>query len=651
MHPNRLRAMLFPSTRQSGLRFYLLFVGALVAPSAVQAQNDIIGFDSDRWNLVDAEVAERLNRTCLSGAALLKDVEFENGVIEVDIAVDGSRSYPGLIFRVQDDGNYERFYVRPHRAGLYPDALQYTPVFNGVAGWQLYNGDGFTAGADVPTDEWVHLRMEVMGSQARVYLGDAGDPALEIDDLKHGISSGGIGVLGPKNSTACFSNFSYRADDSLQFDPAPAIVMAAGTVTDWEVSRSFKAQLFDRDVYPRFFAIFAGEWQPVTPEATGLVDVARYAMRNGPEPDLVFAKTVVRSDKRQKVKLTFGYSDEIDLFFNREKVFSGKSGYRHRDPSFLGIVGPFDSVDLTLEKGLNEIFMMVTETFGGWGFMAGADRELNPPIVDTSSTTRVWETPQVLLTPESVVYDPEREVLYVSNFDVRFATSEEYTGYISRVGLDGTIVEQEWVVDLNAPTGMGIRGGVLYVLERDHLTEIDIDKGQIVKRYPVPGSDFLNDLVIDDRGDIYMTDTRPSSHVDSRIYRFSDGRIELWLDSDEIIQANGIWIDGDRLIVGNTGDAMLKAVALEDKRVSNIVCLGSGVLDGIRIDNHGNYLVSHWEGQVYAVTRSGAVVKVLDTAGEGLNTADFEYIREKNLLVIPTFLGNNVVAYRVTEVP
>ena len=643
--------MLYPNTRPSILPFFLLWVGALAAPATAQAQSDIISFESDRWNVVDAEVGDRLGRTCLSGAAILKDVEFENGVIEVDIAVDGSRSYPGLIFRMQDEGNYERFYVRPHRAGLYPDALQYTPVINSIAGWQLYNGDGFTAGASIPTDEWVHLKLEIMGSQARVYLGDDVEAALEIDELKHGVSRGSVGVLGPKNNTACFSNFSYRVDDSLEFDPAPATVMTEGTVSDWQVSRSFKAQLFDRDAYPRFFAIFGGQWQPVTAEATGLVDVARYAERSGQEPDLVFARTVVRSEVRQKVKLTFGYSDQIDLFFNRRKVFSGKSGYRHRDPSFLGIVGPFDRVDLTLERGLNEIFLMVTETFGGWGFMVSADRDLNPPLVDTTRTTRVWETPQVLLTPESVVYDPDREILYVSNFDVRFATSEEYTGYISKVSLDGAIVEQKWVSDLNAPTGMGIHGGKLYVLERGHLTEIDIDRAQIVKRYPVPGSEFLNDLIIDGSGDIYMTDTSPSSHVDSRIYRFKDGEVELWLDSAEIVQANGIWIDDGHLIIGNTGDAMLKSVSLEDKRISDVVCLGSGVLDGIRIANNGNYLVSHWEGQVYSVARSGAVVKVLDAAGEGLNTADFEYIREKNLLVIPTFLGNNVVAYQVSETP
>jgi len=633
------------------LPFELLFLGILAGPSAIQAQSDIIDFESSRWNLIDADIVDRLGRTCLSGAAILNDVEFENGVIEVDVAVDGSRSYPGLIFRMQGEGNYERFYVRPHRAGLYPDALQYTPVINGVAGWQLYNGDGFTAGADIPTDEWVHLRLEVSGSQARVFLGRADEPALEIDELKHGVNSGSIGVLGPKNATACFSNFSYRADEDLEFEPAPVAETPVGTITGWEISRSFQAQMLSRDVYPRFFAIFAGEWQRVTPEATGLVDVARTVARSGQEPDLVFARTIVRSDVRQRVKLTFGYSDEVDLFFNRKKVFSGKSGYRHRDPSFLGILGPFDSVDLTLEKGLNEIFLMVTETFGGWGFMARADRDLDAPLVDTGRATRAWETPQVLLTPESVIYDPERNVLYVSNFDVRFAASSEYTGYISKLGLDGTIVEQQWVGDLNAPTGMAIHGDKLYVLERGHLTEIDLDKGQVAKRHPVAGSEFLNDLVVDERGDIYMTDTRPSSHIDSRIYRFSDGEVELWLDSDEIIQANGIWLDGDDLLVGNTGDAMLKAVSLEDRRVSDVVCLGSGVLDGIRIDNAGNYLISHWEGKVYVVTRSGEVVRVIDTSSEGLNTADFEYIREKGLLVIPTFLGNSVVAYQLSGTP
>jgi hypothetical protein len=113
---------------------------------SAMAQDEVIDFESDRWDLSNAEIVEHMDRKCLMGNAFLKDVEFENGVIEVDIAVTPrSRSYPGIAFRMQSDENYERFYIRPHRSPYYSDALQYTPCFNGIDSWQLYNGDGCTA--------------------------------------------------------------------------------------------------------------------------------------------------------------------------------------------------------------------------------------------------------------------------------------------------------------------------------------------------------------------------------------------------------------------------------------------------------------------------------------------------------------------------
>jgi len=103
-----------------------------------------------------------------------------------------------------------------------------------------------------------------------------------------------------------------------------------------------------------------------------------------------------------------------------------------------------------------------------------------------------------------------------------------------------------------------------------------------------------------------------------------------------------------RLLVGNTGDGSLKSVDLRTKAIEKIVTLGAGVVDGIRVTADGDYLVSHWEGQVYVVSPAGEVVEILDTLPEAVNnTADFELVAGHGLLVIPTFLGNRVIAYRM----
>ncbi|UCF32949.1 MAG: SMP-30/gluconolactonase/LRE family protein [Phycisphaerales bacterium] len=593
----------------------------------------------------DAVLVDHLGRKGLCGAAYLKDVEFESGVIEVDVAVDGSRSYPGINFRMQSNEEYERFYVRPHRARLYPDALQYAPVFNGVACWQLYHGEGATAGAILPANQWIHLKMEIHGTQARVFVGDGEHPTLTICDLKHGLSKGTIGVLGPRSLSAVFSNFSYRKDDALRFDDPPVAETPPGTIADWQISRGFKADQIDTEVYPYFFTIFYAQWQDVRIEPTGLVNLSRYVRREDPNGDLVFARTIVRSDDKQNVKLSFGYSDDVSIFLNGRKVFAGESGYRSRDPSFVGAIGYKDHVYLPLQKGLNEIFLMVGETFGGWGFMCKADRELLPPIKKHDAATKAWETPDVFKIPESVLYDHRRDVLYVSSFS-RVSAKDADTGFISKVRTSGEIAELQWVTGLDGPCGMAIVGDRLYVVEgfRHNLVEIDIESGEILQRHNIPGATFLNDVAADDAGNLYISDTSRAPE-DPDLYKFKDGKWELWRQTDEIHRANGLFVHGGLLLVGNTGDGCFKAVNLDDGTVRTITSLGAGVVDGIRVDPAGNYIVSHWEGQVYRISPEGDVVEILDTMAEGLNNADFELIKEKNLLVSPTFMGNKVVAY------
>ena len=606
-------------------------------------------FDSPQWRIVDGEVVQHLGRPSLRGTALLEDVTFTDGTIEVDVAVDGRRSYPGIMFRVQSEAAYESFYIRPHRAGLYPDALQYTPVFNGVAGWQLYHGEGFTAGADIPSDTWVRVRLEVRGGQARVFLGDRPDPALVIPRLEHGASAGALGVSGPSDGTAYFSNFRYSDDAGAPFAAPPAVTPPPGTLLNWSVSGTYPADRVRRTAYPNFYAIFLADWRSVTADSTGLVDVARYVRREHETGDLVLARTVVRADTAQAATLSFGYSDDVDLFLNGRRLFSGESGYQSRDPSFLGLVGLHDAVHVELEPGLNEIFLMLTERFGGWGFMMRADPPLRAPLREAGAVAEAWATDSVFLTPETVVYDPQREVLYLSNFDNRYTERAAPSGYLSRLALDGRILTQRWVTDLAAPTGMAIWRDTLYVAERTTLTAIDLGSGAVVARWPIPDVEFPNDVAVDSTGTVYVSDTRTTNWPDSRIYRFRDGRFDVFANAG-ISRANGLCVDGDYLIVGSSGDGHLKRVRLSDGRVEPIVSLGAGIIDGIQPDGMGNLLVSHWEGLLYRISPAGTVVRLLD-AWPDRNLADFAYLPDRGLLVVPTFLANRVAAYRVTLPP
>ena len=101
-----------------------------------------------------------------------------------------------------------------------------------------------------------------------------------------------------------------------------------------------------------------------------------------------------------------------------------------------------------------------------------------------------------------------------------------------------------------------------------------------------------------------------------------------------------------KLIVAANGDRCLKAVDLSTKQVSTIATLPLGLIDGVKTDADGNYLVSYNEGQLLRVTPDGEVTTLLDLTAPGTNIADFDYVPEKQLFVLPTFLDNRLVVYR-----
>src|SRR5207245_8008261 len=103
--------------------------------------------DSPRWELQgQAKPAEYLGRKSLlldGGAAILKDFEMRDGILDVDVATPAIRGFFGFQFRMDKDlNNYEEVYLRQHKSGL-SDAMQYTPVLNTGRNWQIYNGPGF----------------------------------------------------------------------------------------------------------------------------------------------------------------------------------------------------------------------------------------------------------------------------------------------------------------------------------------------------------------------------------------------------------------------------------------------------------------------------------------------------------------------------
>jgi hypothetical protein len=113
----------------------------------------------------------------------------------------------------------------------------------------------------------------------------------------------------------------------------------------------------------------ARTWTTLSAESTGITNLAR-VQGVGDGKDTVFARVVVSSDRVQTKELAFGYSDAAIVFVNDTLIYKGNNGYQTRDYRYLGTIGLFDRVALPLHAGENEIWIAVSEDFGGWGIIA-----------------------------------------------------------------------------------------------------------------------------------------------------------------------------------------------------------------------------------------------------------------------------------------
>lgn len=360
----------------------------LLLSTHVAAQSQMLALppDSTRWELEgQAKVADFQGRKCLSlngGGATVKDFTLRDGIIDVDVATAAIRGFFGIQFRI-DSANGEWVYLRQHKSGL-PDAIQYTPVLNTGLNWQIYNGPGFTGAVDIPSNEWFHLRLEIAGAQAKLYVKDMDKPALVMSDLKSGLQRGQI-ALAVLTGETCFSNFEVRTSPDAAWErhlpPTPP-----GTLTKWSISPSFGALERNLERPLSLSEIDAIHWQDVEAEPPGFVVLYRYrdaphprvtfandfSKRLDPQPGMkvIYAKTNIESDRDQLKKLYIGYSDDVSVFLNGRIFFRGRSAQNFRDPGFLGIVNPEnDAVYLPLTKGSNELVLAVSELGGGWGFI------------------------------------------------------------------------------------------------------------------------------------------------------------------------------------------------------------------------------------------------------------------------------------------
>src|ERR1700744_2966832 len=249
------------------------------------------------------------------------------------------------------------------------------------------------------------------------------------------------------------------------------------------------------------------------------------------------------------------------------------------------------------------------------------------------SIQKVWATDTVLATPESVL--PAGNVMYVSLIDGD-AWKKDGKGGVGKLTPAGKIINANWITGLNAPKGMGIVGDKLYVADVDDVVVISISKNKIDHKIAVPGAAGLNDITVDDKGNVYVSDTNKGL-----VYKITNDKPEVYLEN--LKGANGLKAVGNKLYIVD-GDGMYVTGA--DKKLTKITDLPHGG-DGIEPIGNGDFLVTEWVGYFYYVHADGKKELLLDTHATNNRTADIGYDLVKRIVYMPTFLGKSVVAYRL----
>jgi hypothetical protein len=364
-----------------------LFSCVLAAPAAPERP---LPFTDKTWELQGERTAvvREGGRDVLeveNGTARRRDVLFEDGAIDFDVQVTSRRSFVYVEFRAAGEGELEEVYLRPHKSSL-PDAVQYAPVWQGRSSWQLYHGPGGTAAVPFEPGAWTHVRVLVEGRRAALFVKNMEKPVLVVPHLARDPRPGYMGLRGflpadvpGTGPIARFANVVVRPGP-VAFDFEAALAPAAAPsreappeaatlVRAWAVSQSFVPKSADVSALPA--AATTGEFKKIDAEPGGLLELHRHVpVPKGSRLTAGVARVQIRAAAAGTYAFDLGFSDIATVFLNGRPIFRGEASFSVDRPRREGLIG-YDQARLylPLAAGDNDLSILVSDVFGGWGLM------------------------------------------------------------------------------------------------------------------------------------------------------------------------------------------------------------------------------------------------------------------------------------------
>jgi sugar lactone lactonase YvrE len=290
-----------------------------------------------------------------------------------------------------------------------------------------------------------------------------------------------------------------------------------------------------------------------------------------------------------------------------------------------------------------------------------------PPPAATTAAAPAPEPPQPtgltpvvrytegIATPESVLYDEATDRYLVSNINGK-PTDIDNNGYITELSPDGKVLKAKFIaggvndVKLNAPKGMTIVGGILYVSDVSTVRKFDAKTGASKGEVAVPGSTFLNDVASSPDGRVFIADSgiKPGANGfdptgTDAVYVIDKGKLKPLVKSKELGGPNGlVWTDKGLLVDTFNSNEVYR---LDDKGVrQDITKLPEGGLDGIIAAGDKLFVTSWKASAVY----SGKLNDKFEVAIANVSSpADIGYDTKRNRVLVPRFMENTVEVYEV----
>ncbi|WP_394827883.1 hypothetical protein [Pendulispora albinea] len=259
--------------------------------------------------------------------------------------------------------------------------------------------------------------------------------------------------------------------------------------------------------------------------------------------------------------------------------------------------------------------------------------------------------------PESVLYDAEADRYLVSNVNGD-TVGKDNNGFISVLAPDGRILDLKWIeggknrVKLDAPKGLALVKGVLYVTDISVIRTFDAKTGAPKGDIPIPGSTFLNDLSASPDGNVYVSDSG-----------FADGSYDpVWTDAVYVIEKgraapklvakgkdvvgprpNGLaWTDKGLVVCTFATNEIYRLDEKGNKR--DITKTPGAGLTGI-VAVGDSLLVTSWQGSSIYRGKLGGSFRVALASQK--TPADIGYDSKRARLLVPHYLEDTVEAFQL----